>query len=472
MLVCFGLVAVTLPYIFSVCAVHSPLEADVARSWATSRERGPPLCDAKLVDFVCSKLGIGTFSPTSHSETDAINELSQARRQSPFPAAPTTMPKIVTRARDIAEHLMVSRDSLLDFFEQVRVSNIEENMRLCQKGVFKLDCTELCNQALQVLPVTERPPTSDIGCYRLVDKPAAVSCKIDLSYAELSKVKRQNASSTFSSDDEGVDHPPPAIWKTDQNAIKLEPVSAGKYPKRTPTQLLVGILNMFRIYPPGVVKFRVRAGAKLPLAPAAASTAQNAVVQVAMEARACVSVALINLAGEKLPSAVTTWFGNDTSVFRQVIRQTLNGVHQVLANLELIYPGSACGIRSLAYVDSADSRKSRNKKGNYIIKLCKRFFEISQRERVNSLLHVGLHHLPMDTRDIAYGKDKVLKLAERSPNLAVRNTESFVYFISDAVDHKKRTGQRGRLKPKAALKAMQKDIDGILKITSPKAKPK
>lgn len=173
-------------------------------------------------------------------------------------------------------------------------------------------------------------------------------------------------------------------------------------------------------------------------------TWQADVLKVGIKAQAYVSKALQKMGAHEVPHLVKTYFGSNSQSNRAEIRRVLNELSSMLTRVDYVYPGPECDADTWAYVHKNPPHNT-NRRGQYVVYLCKRYMKSSLRVQIEALLHEGTHHEPMSTADIclsgkgkncefAYGRTRCKILATESPNKALQNADTFCFFISDVVN--------------------------------------
>eukprot|EP00927_Polykrikos_kofoidii_P059610 TRINITY_DN54756_c0_g1_i1.p1 TRINITY_DN54756_c0_g1~~TRINITY_DN54756_c0_g1_i1.p1 ORF type:complete len:515 (+),score=69.75 TRINITY_DN54756_c0_g1_i1:43-1587(+) len=415
-------------YFFSARAVHSPLLAS-ANDTAVPKKppkinfavsTKPPLCDAKIVDNVCSMLS---------------SQISGGGKKAPA----ATGNKMVFAAA-ISDWFGVNRKSLTKFFKANRIVNRVKDPALLKQQAYGVDCAELCNKTLQALPFQDLPKTSDMGCIR---SKASVVCNTNMSPEFLKNLKKQGKSKAevdaAGNPETGAKHRASGPKWKGRGKFNLTKMANKNLPTIKSNLVANLILNLFRIYPATDVDFRVKKGADLPGDPEEETKTKDGVLSITVLSTAVLTLALRNLAAGAGDSVLQTWFGSSDESTRTKARGIIASLYQVLSSVEFVYPGEKCDATTVAYVVGKPPKKARNAKKQHIFKLCNHFFEISIVERVNSILHEASHHVPVLAKDISYGIDKTKKLAKTSPEKAITNAESICYFISSICQVKTQT---------------------------------
>lgn len=173
--------------------------------------------------------------------------------------------------------------------------------------------------------------------------------------------------------------------------------------------------------------------------PALAGYAEDT-TEVAIKAQAYVAKALAKLNADTAPNTLDRWFGGHDGQTRRMVLRVLNGINQMLMNVDYVYPGRDCQPNSYAYVYPSWP-ENKNGRGQYMFFLCPYYMQVGLAEKIETLTHEGSHHEPMLTDDEcgdsqcshrAYGRNLCKQLAREYPGKALNNADSFCYFINDA----------------------------------------
>lgn len=135
------------------------------------------------------------------------------------------------------------------------------------------------------------------------------------------------------------------------------------------------------------------------------------------------------------------WFGKYDMSSKKEVRRVVSAVHDLLSNVDYVYPGDKCRPNVYAYV-YPNPPKNRNSKGQYIFHLCEMYMKVDLGEQIETLTHEGSHHQMSLTEDVcykgegpdcrkAYGRVACQGLAATRPEKALRNADNFCYFIND-----------------------------------------
>lgn len=170
-----------------------------------------------------------------------------------------------------------------------------------------------------------------------------------------------------------------------------------------------------------------------------------------MKAQAYISTALLKMNSHTAAQDMLKWFGKNDAATRFEVMRVLNGVRDMLNNVDYEYPGDQCSPHTYAYVYPSGSL-SRNSQNQYVVFLCDVYMKVDEGEKIETLTHEGSHHMSMNTDDVpfhghtAYGRSTCKEMASECQQLnqgcllARRNADSYCYFINDAAGH----GMNGR----------------------------
>eukprot|EP00438_Fugacium_kawagutii_P024650 Skav203987 [mRNA] locus=scaffold3369:122296:129908:- [translate_table: standard] len=86
----------------------------------------------------------------------------------------------VVHAAEIAEHIMASPKSVREFLSRfLGLQNQEDDASALARDAVAVSCMDLCEKLVASIPEDQRPPSSDVACYRS-SKGHAV-CDVDVS---------------------------------------------------------------------------------------------------------------------------------------------------------------------------------------------------------------------------------------------------------------------------------------------------
>jgi len=372
----------------------------------------------------------------------------------------------VVHAAELAEQLMVSRDSVLGFLaSHIGARNLETDAAALEAGSFAVNCAELCAKTLQAIPASNLPATSDVGCY-LPKGATSPKCDIDVSgelfkhvlfedhnpFEAASKEAptrgaRHQEGATAAAEPEGESEKLQRLLRSGKpnSAQELEQLREMHYPHRSDAQLRIAVANLFRVYP--LCNISVAHAESEDSGDPAESTLElgatweDEVQKVAVQAQVFTSVALRGLNTGKADAQIEKWFGSDSSSSQREVRRVVNGIHSLLSNVDYVYPGSKCGPNTFAYV-IPNPPYNKNSRGQYIFNLCDTYIRAHLSEQIETLTHEASHHQTMLTSDVcisgeppsctrAYGRSLCQQLANDSPGKAQNNADNFAYFIND-----------------------------------------
>lgn len=372
----------------------------------------------------------------------------------------------------------------------------------------KVTCAELCQTLTKTAAEWQwgLPPSSDLGCYA---HDGEVTCDVDLSPERISMLVPKDMEIPDMHDNKLVVHhkaaepvEKKAKWPPLDNIDKEAKQRAAEELSYTVEQVTERLLNLFRMFPTQKVAAEIpsslmQTGSHL--------TSNNTswrkeVVTRNLEAVAYVNQAIRKFKARQTRDAITTWFGPGAytnRVIRNEVQRVLNSVHEMLDNVEYVYPGDDCSENVYAYVYPSGAQ-STNDQGKKMFHLCDLYFESSTSEQVETLTHEGSHHATAYTTDVcmedsfyvrkqnsspnlrrggifvvdgedmeavsitedevifepfsktcdhtAYGRSTCTRLARDSPDLALLNADNFCYYIQDVTDEAKSSSAWGKLR--------------------------
>lgn len=421
----------------------------------------PALCDSSIVADSCVAVNKLTKEYWHTAEDDSLDSVAAA---------------------ELAEQLMVSRRSILSFLGgELSAKNLETDPTAIKLQAFQVSCQELCKKTVSFLPSSHVPPTSDLACY-VPSGSSVPECTVDVSPQALgdivfsddfhsnSSVPKASTLAEAPYEDEPaeaeslgsgpisnnnsaseelkqlVHHPDEAITKEE-----LRVLDALNYPDKSPESLAISIANLFRIYPLTAIKALdsksvKKAGSALEIWSKQSTETQRAswkndVMKVAVTAQAYTATALRSMNSKKANDIMLRWFGKDDMASKKEVRRVVNAVHELLSNVDYVYPGDKCRPNVYAYV-YPNPPKNQNSQGQYIFHLCETYMKVDRAEQIETLTHEGSHHQMSLTDDVcykgegpdcrkAYGRVACQGLAASKPEKALRNADSFCYFIND-----------------------------------------
>jgi len=342
----------------------------------------------------------------------------------------------------------------------------------------KVACMQLCEALVRAVPESDLPPSSDVACRKT--KSGTKICDVDVSPEELAQVEFSDIPDFH----EG--HP----------VLIKEPVPAGSLAQHAendgvglaPSELILRLVNMFRIYP--LMRMKVDAdvgdvaiggddfsliesGQHCPSTcmsfrscyeatecggcSACRNTAVSSVLdmldmedppwvadveKVSVKAQAYVANAITKV--KKSKTVMKRWFGADTGDEQRQVLKVLNSLTSMLHNVEY-KKGDDCPERTYAYV-FPEGEKAMNDAGEYIFYLCPFYFKATTQLKIETLTHEGSHHATAYTGDVctdetcsttAYGRKLCAKLAKEHPEWALENADNYCFYITD-VNKKRR----------------------------------
>ncbi|CAE7753500.1 unnamed protein product [Symbiodinium sp. KB8] len=173
---------------------------------------------------------------------------------------------------------------------------------------------------------------------------------------------------------------------------------------------------------------------------------EDEAVRIAVKAQAYTAKALRSMGSRQVPHLVTKWFGANDDFTRSEVSGILNGVHRLLSNVNYVFPGEDCTPSTYAYVYPSPPW-NKNMRGRYVFHLCDLYMNTIEGDKIETLTHEASHHETMYTDDVcakgkeedgsckdgkvAYGRWTCEKLAREYPEEAVKNADSYCFFIND-----------------------------------------
>lgn len=422
------------------CALNALQRHSLARQQNVTVEhvQHPALCDANIVAETCE--GINKLT-SSYFGTTADEDLE------------------VVHAAEIAEHIMASPRSVREFLSRfLGLQNREDDQKALAKDAVAVNCMDLCEKLVASIPMAERPPSSDVACYRPSGK---VTCDIDVSANAFDGIQfslssgkspavgeeRLGEGPDFSQagleDSNGskevaalkdVLHNPEHINTTDD----LQKLISLNYPALKPGEMTVAICNLFRIYPLNNI---VASTPSSSLLETSGSDWANEVVKMAVKAQAYTAIAIRSITSAKADETMMLWFGDKSTSAKKEVRRIANQVNRLLSNVDYKYPGPQCQANVYAYVHP-NPPHNKNKRGQYLFYLCEDYMTADMATQLETLTHEASHHEMSLTDDVcykgeppdclkAYGRVACLGLANTEPSKALKNADNFCFFVND-----------------------------------------
>eukprot|EP00927_Polykrikos_kofoidii_P067192 TRINITY_DN62700_c0_g1_i1.p1 TRINITY_DN62700_c0_g1~~TRINITY_DN62700_c0_g1_i1.p1 ORF type:complete len:513 (+),score=62.12 TRINITY_DN62700_c0_g1_i1:102-1640(+) len=366
---------------------------------------GAPLCDSRIVDRICSRIG-------------------DERTRRYVKRAKTWRDKSVVHAGEISKHFMVSIDSsarLLEFLAR-RFSLTDFNSAFSEdsRRANVMSCRDLCSMVMKTIPSSVLPPFSDVGCLRTGSSEPA--CDLDLRPSKLETIILPNSTRL---DETGATA---SVEKTRQEEGHFNslPDSLEDLPVTKGSEMLLDLAELFHIYPV----------AKVDMDGSPAQAWREDAVRAGILAKAYTNSALDAFAGHSESGLLERWFGSSSSRTRTQLRRVLNGLRGVLTNSEYRFPGNGCNDANpsdLLHVEDMPATSGRSR-GKWLIHVCDRYINVSLPEKVGAILRAGsARHLDVDTEPPRNNPPDKVGWVFASPSLA----EGVSLFIEEA----------GRLKP-------------------------
>jgi hypothetical protein len=169
---------------------------------------------------------------------------------------------------------------------------------------------------------------------------------------------------------------------------------------------------------------------------------RDQVKQTNLEAQAYVNTAIRTFNKGETSRLIAKWFGgvaNTDPALKQKVQKTLNSVKNMLGFVEYVYPGPECKPNTYAYVYPYGPA-SRDTQGHFLFFLCDLYMRSSKSVQIETLTHEGSHHSVAYLDDVsfegdkAYGRQTCERLAFQNPEKAVKNADSFCYYVQDITD--------------------------------------
>eukprot|EP00927_Polykrikos_kofoidii_P037892 TRINITY_DN3209_c0_g1_i1.p1 TRINITY_DN3209_c0_g1~~TRINITY_DN3209_c0_g1_i1.p1 ORF type:complete len:789 (+),score=110.81 TRINITY_DN3209_c0_g1_i1:241-2367(+) len=362
------------------------------------------LCDKTILNDACVRLNQYTMSfwgTSSEQNTSRVH------------------------AAQLAQHFMTTLESIVKLLKSFGVKNVETDPTALSSGAYAVTCADLCAQTLNSFKVDERPPSSDLGCYWIsgISKPV---CDINLTPEKLLQIDLPDRGRTTA----GKTMHEPGRTRKVKNARGIAALKAMNYEARGRQVLRYDFAELFRFYPAVPTLTAARNDGQV-----ATQTWQQGIFKSAIRARAFLTTALNGMSASSVPDVVLKYYGSNSDATRKTIRKTISFVRDMLMSVNFMFKGKYCDATTLAYVIAKPPARAMTKGGQYIVSLCELFFKVPLSQQVMTFIHEGSHHLPTETKDVAYGKMESQALAAKSTSQALANADNFCYFINDAARH-------------------------------------
>lgn len=289
---------------------------------------------------------------------------------------------------------------------------------------------------------------------------------------------------------ERVERSGEAHWPPLDNVVKEAKQRAAEEISYTVGKVTERLCNLFRIFPTEndaaeVPSSLMQTGS---FSRSNKTSWRKEVVTRNKQAEAYVNQAIRKFKLRQTRVAITKWFGPGAytdRVIRNEVQRVLNSVHEMLDNVEYVYPGDDCSEDVYAYVYPSGAQ-STNGQGKKLFHLCDLYMTSSTSDQIETLTHEGSHHATAYTTDVcmedgfyvrkqnsspnlrrggvfvvdgedmeavsitedgvifepfsktcdhtAYGRSTCTRLAQYSPDLALLNADNFCYYIQDITD--------------------------------------
>ncbi|CAK8986034.1 unnamed protein product [Durusdinium trenchii] len=416
------------------CALNAlQLHSQRARELNASH---PPLCDPSIVAETCE--GINKLT-SEYYGTTADKDLE------------------VIHAAELSEHIMASRSSVLDFFNQyLGLENQEDDKRALARDAVAVKCMDLCEKLVASIPKERRPPASDVACY-MPDGASKPLCDIDVSASAFEGVEfslSANSSAQTLGEAPGqlpetgdgkevsalkeLLHAPEKANRSDQ----LEALDALNYPALKPGEMTVVVCNLFRIYPlNNIVASASPSSTASFLEGARRSEWIDDVTKLAVKAQAYTATAIRSITSAKADATMMLWFGDKSTTSKKEVRRVSTQVNRLLSNVAYEYPGPQCRENVYAYVHP-NPPYNKNDRGQYLFYLCDDYIKAPMGTQLETLTHEASHHETSLTDDVcykgsgsdclkAYGRVACQDLAKSDSKKALRNADNFCFFVND-----------------------------------------
>lgn len=353
----------------------------------------------------------------------------------------------------------------------------------------KVTCAELCEAILAAAAEQHMvlPPSSDLGCYVDAGK---VICDVDLSPERISKLVPANMEIPDMHDDEVVVKHKAA--EPAKKVVKWPPFDreakqrAAEELAYTVEQVTERLANLFRMFVVTETQSLLQTGKFENISSPGSMSWRIEVAKRNLEAEGYVNQAIRQFKSRRSRDAITKWFGpgafKDSAIIKEVQR-VLNSVHEMIDNVEYVYPGGECKDDVYAYVYPTGAQ-SVNHQGQYIFHLCDLYMTSPTSVQIETLTHEASHHATAYTTDVcmddafyvkkpkaqfyfsertqafnvdgrsmevvhetkdevifepvdedcdrtAYGRSTCMSLAKDFPDFAILNADSFCYYIQE-----------------------------------------
>jgi hypothetical protein len=426
------------------------LHAIFNRSFAVDTNEFPALCDSSIVQETC-KLFNG----------DPEDELANADSIVPS---------------DVQDVLSSTVEGIIDFWEAVGLQ-------------IPAKCEDLCHAVVSWLEQHNHvvPPKSDLGCSENL-KTGKHDCDIDLSPPSVHDSGSDGEDlPNFENDDLDENNQPiPALPLDDEDDDEDE-ADGDDDVEYAMDEIAVEIAHMFRIWPeistaididedllddedkaedkalddkalrgsPETGRRLYNYGGYQPYGGAF----KNKIKRTEQKAIAYIATAVRQFNARNTQRHMDKWFGraaysNPTS--RNKVKKVLTSVNRMLSQVDYVYPGPQCSPNTYAYVypqaytcNSGSETKQRpctkTRGGKFVFYMCQLTMRSSEAVQIETLTHEGSHHATSYTDDVcmdysnpcrqtAYGRSPCQSLARSNPSKALKNADSYCYYINDITD--------------------------------------
>mmetsp|Transcript_76111 Transcript_76111/g.150484 ORF Transcript_76111/g.150484 Transcript_76111/m.150484 type:complete len:336 (-) Transcript_76111:111-1118(-) len=210
-------------------------------------------------------------------------------------------------------------------------------------------------------------------------------------------------------------------------------------------ELVQHIANFFRIYPlaslppssvASLVSARSNGSAEL------GRDCSATTLRVNVKAKAWLANVVEKIEKRATIPFMNTWFGKSDNLTRIEVLRVINSANEVLTRVKYIFGSTLCDPRMYGFVfpasgtcdNDGSGSCSRNKNGQYVINLCPLFCQSNEDVQIETIFHEAVHHGTAFLDDVQpnpYGREACLTMAKKAPEMAIRNADSFCYYVTE-----------------------------------------
>jgi len=424
-------------------------------------KKAPPLCHAAIVAETCLDFNSDSTSDMDNEVSTTVSAIAgELSTESSF---------IVQVMKELA--MTQGKGKCDDWCDKdYCVGDWSEDCggcSFCEAGEVPkaVNCAALCASVKDYIKTNSvLPPASDTACYK---KNGKIVCDLDVRPEALAKVQIKGDMPETTDEaimentklgllaDTMVESLSPRFeryYSDDQDSNDSNDTHAPPEDIAYSTGEAIGrIANFFRIYPePEMSSSEGATFTELSAAgdsqSSTACTSDIPRIHAKTKAFVVSVIRQINLRATR--TSMSTWFGRTDDTTRARVLQIGNAVEHMLSNVHYAYPGPVCKSNVYGYVyargantctDPMVEKCTKNSEGKYVIYLCTEpgngvYCTVPESQKIETIVHEGAHHGSAyldDVQPTPYERGPCKNMAINFPDKAIRNADSFCYYIYD-----------------------------------------